>query len=177
MNDQDDNQLIAAIARGDKIAMRELYERHATSLTRFVEIKLQNPSDAADIVHEAMLAVWKTADRFSGASKVKTWIYSIARNKAIDRNRKHKRLVQKEPDFDIRDDSPNPEAVTIAFENTKRVRECVQQLGETHKMAIHLAFYEDLTYEEVSKVLNRPIGTIKTRIMHAKKLLMHCLES
>lgn len=175
MSDQHDKLLITRVARQDKGAMRELYEAYAPGLTRFVAIKLKNPADASDVVHEAMLAVWKTADRYSGAAKVKSWVYSIARNKAVDRNRKNIRLVQKDPDYDVSDDAPDPEAVTVAFQNAKQVRQCVEKLGEAHRSAIHFAFYEDLTYEEISKLENRPVGTIKTRIMHAKKLLMRCL--
>ncbi|MEM7005830.1 MAG: sigma-70 family RNA polymerase sigma factor [Pseudomonadota bacterium] len=156
--------------------MRFLYDRYAPGLRRFVENWLADKNDAADIVHETMLEVWRAADRFEGRSSVKSWMFSIAKNKSIDRNRKGARTVLAEPDKEAPDDAPNPEQVTEAFQDAARVRACVEALSGPHKSAIQLAFFEDLTYKEIAVIEDCPVGTVKTRIMHAKKLLMHCLS-
>jgi len=72
--------------------MKQLYELHSGPLFHFVKNWLANPHEASDIVHETMLEVWKRAERFQGRSSLKSWIYSIARNKSIDKNRKSSRL-------------------------------------------------------------------------------------
>lgn len=69
------------IAAGDKLAMQELYETHSGNLTNFVKNWLYDPTPVADLVHETMMEVWRNAGRFEGRSSLKSWIFSIARNK------------------------------------------------------------------------------------------------
>ena len=103
-------------------------------------------------------------------------MFSIARNKAIDRNRKGARTVLDEPDVETPDEAPQPEEIVSSFQDAGRVRACIETLTPAHKSAIHLAFFEDLTYQEIAELEGRPVGTIKTRIMHAKKILLRCLS-
>lgn len=171
-----DAELLGLVARGDQDALKQLYDRYAAHLNSFVQNYLADPQEAADIVHEAMLDVWRTADRFRGGSKVKSWMFSIARNKAIDRNRKGARTILGEVDVDIVDDAPDPHKTLEAFQDAERVRICIEGLNEIQKSAIHLAFYEDLSYSQIAEIENCPTGTIKTRIMAAKAALMRCLQ-
>lgn len=176
MIETSDQVLLEQVSRQDKVAMRTLYDRYAPNLRRFVENWIADKNDAADVVHETMLDVWRTADRFAGRSSVKSWMFSIARNKAVDRNRRGARVVLDEPDLEATDDAPNPEQELQSFQDAARVRDCVDTLSPSHKTAIQLAFFEDLTYQEIAELEACPVGTIKTRIMHAKKLLLRCLS-
>lgn len=171
-----DSELIAQVASGDQDALRQLYDRYAAHLNSFVQTYLADPQEAADIVHEAMLDVWRSADRFRGRSTVKSWIFSIARNKAIDRNRKGGRMVLGDIDSEIADDTPDPHKTLEAFQDAERVRICIEGLNEIQKSAIHLAFYEDFSYSQIAEIEKCPTGTIKTRIMAAKAALMRCLQ-
>lgn len=170
-----DTDLLARIAAGDRTAMRAIYDRYSDHLARFAANWLSDGFESSDIMHETMMDVWRSADKFAGRSSVKSWIFAIARNKAIDRNRKAGRMVNQEADPEIVDDAPNPQAITEAFQDATRVRACVEELGPAQKSAIQLAFFEDLSYREIADMEDCPVGTIKTRIMHAKKLLMRCL--
>jgi RNA polymerase sigma-70 factor (ECF subfamily) len=76
---------------------------------------------------------------------------------------------------DTADTAPDPEAVALAASDAERVRSCLSKLKPAHLTVIRLAFYEDMTYAEIAEVEGAPEGTIKTRIFHAKKLLMRCL--
>jgi RNA polymerase sigma factor (sigma-70 family) len=78
-----DLDLIAAIARGDRNAMRTLYGRHNVKVFRFVLRMVRNEATAEELVSDVFLDVWRVADRFEGRSQVSTWILAIARNKAI----------------------------------------------------------------------------------------------
>ena len=174
---EEDLELVAQIANGDRKAMRSFYDTYSDPVYRFAKVWLADPFEASDIMHETMMEVWKSAGRFGGRSSAKTWVFSIAKNKSIDRNRKGGRTVLQDPDPNIVDDSPTPHAILDAFQDAKRVRACVDALSPAHKTAVHLAFYEDLTYREIAEMEDCPAGTIKTRIMHAKKLLMRCLSN
>lgn len=170
-----DTFLIEQIAIGDRAAMKALYERYSGSLQRFVLAWLADPHEAADVMQETLLEVWTGAGRYSGLSSVKSWIFGIARNKSIDRSRRQARSINQEADPDVTDDAPTPPEGLAALQDAERVRACIETLSAPHKAAIHLAFYEDLSYAEIAELESCPVGTVKTRIMHAKSLLMHCL--
>ena len=164
-------------AAGDKTAMKALYERHSDALYRFLRARLGDPFEASDVMQETFLEIWRAASRFEGRSAPRTWMFGIARNKAIDRMRRGSREVPSELDDSTPDDAPNPEAVVAAASDAARVRECMGRLSDTHRSAIHLAFWRELPYGEIAEIEGVPVGTVKTRILHAKRLLMHCLAS
>lgn len=173
---QTDIELVKQIANGDLTAMRALYLAHADAVRRFVRSRVRDEFEAADIVHETMLAVWRGAARFQGRASVRSWVFSIAQNRAIDHIRKQARVTLAEPDETVPDGAPDAETVIAAAQDAARLRNCVDELSETHRAAVHLAFYEDMTCAEVAEVEQVPVGTIKTRIYHAKNLIMRCLE-
>lgn len=174
--DDRDSDLLSRIAAGDMVSMRALYMAHAEAVRRFVRTRTGDEFEAADIVHDTMLAVWRSAASFDGRSSVRSWILTLARNKAVDLVRKQSRVSLAEPDETIPDDDPDPETIVSAAEDAARVRACVAELPDHHRVVVHLAFFEDLTYAQIATVENVPEGTIKTRIFHAKRLLMHCLS-
>lgn len=174
--DLDDQSLLSRTAAGDMDAMKVLYQRHAQAVQRFVQTRIRDHFEVSDIVHNTMLDVWRTAGRFEGRSNARSWILSIARNKMVDFIRKQSRTELAEPDQNAPDESPNAEAVITASQDAAHVRECVDKLPTQQRSAIHLAFFEEMTYGEIAEVNNVPEGTIKTRIYHAKKLLMRCLS-
>jgi RNA polymerase sigma-70 factor (ECF subfamily) len=175
-DDEHDAVLLARIAEGDMAAMRALYLAHADALHRFVRVRIRDGSEIADIVHETMLGVWRGAGGFEGRSTVRSWIFGLARHKATDHLRRQARIRLDGPDETVPDDEPSVETVIAASQDAERVRLCVGKLPQRQRAAIHLAFFEDLTYAQISEAEGVPEGTIKTRIFHAKKLLMRCLS-
>ncbi|MEP3653839.1 MAG: RNA polymerase sigma factor [Litorimonas sp.] len=172
-----DLSLAQKIASGDQLAMKQVYNLHSGPLFHFVKNWLADPHEASDIVHETMLEVWKRAERFQGRSSLKSWIFSIARNKSIDKNRKSSRLSYTDEVPDLIDDEVGPlEAVELS-QDASALKASIARLSDTHRRMIHLAFYEDLTYREIAEIENCPVGTVKTRILHAKKLLMRDLAN
>ncbi len=155
--------------------MHQLYERHHDRLFGFIRGQCGDDSTTADVVHDTMLVVWRGAGRFSDRSAVKTWIFAIARNKLIDRFRKSARLSVRDELPEMVDEAPDPEAVAIASSDANRLRKCLDGLKQAHRTAIRLAFFDDQTYDEIAEIEGVPVGTVKTRIYHAKQLLLRCL--
>ncbi len=172
----DDIDLVQQIGTGDKRAMHALYLRHNEAVYAFAVSRCGNSELASDCVHDTMLEVWRSASRFAGRSTVKTWLFSIARNKLVDALRKRGRLSYVEDIPEHEDTAPNPEAAAIAAAESTRLHRCIERLSGPQRAAIRLAFLEELSYAEVAEVEAVPIGTIKTRIHHAKQALMRCLE-
>ncbi|MGF1543326.1 MAG: RNA polymerase sigma factor [Parvularculaceae bacterium] len=176
----DETQMRAFLAqagRGDKGAMKAIYEAFADPIARFARSRGADPVEAADVAHETLLEAWRVAARFEGRSSVKSWMFGIARNKTVDRLRKAARERVAEPDENAPDDAPDAEQVMAALQEGARLRRCIADLSPPHRTAIQLAFYEELSYAEIAEIEDCPVGTVKTRIHHAKKLLMRCLTA
>ncbi len=172
-----DADLIPRIAAGEKPAMKLLYERHSEALYRFLQARMRDRFEAADVMQEAFLEVWRGAARFEGRSSVRTWIYGIARNRSVDRLRRSHRETPSEPDETIPDEAPDPEAIAVAASDAARVRGCLEELSGAHRTAVELAFFQELAYREIAEIEGVPTGTVKTRILHAKQLLKRCLSA
>lgn len=167
--------LLRRIAHGDSTALERFYDEHHTRVYAFALSRLRNAADAADILNEVMLEVWRHAGRFEGRSRPLTWVLGIAHHKVIDLLRRRKDTFTDVSDMDIPDDIPTAADIMAGVEDAERVRRCIESLSDAHRQAVHLAFYHDLSYTEISELAGCPIGTVKTRMLHARRLLKRCL--
>ncbi|MFK7815057.1 MAG: RNA polymerase sigma factor [Gammaproteobacteria bacterium] len=173
----DDLQLLEGIKNQQQASLEAFYRKYENSVYRFALSKLNNSFDASDIVNEVMMEVWKNAHRFEGRSKVSTWLLGIAHHKIIDLFRKRKKNeVDIDEANDIADDSFNMEQVLQGIENSKFIQKCLERLKGDHKQAVHLLFFKDYSYDEIAEVIECPVGTVKSRIHHAKVSLKKCLQ-
>ena len=139
--------------------------------------KLNDPFQSGDILHEVFLEIWKNAARFEGRSTVKTWMFGIAYRKVMDVFRKSAKVHVTDEFPDQEDDAPAGEECLLAAQEAEHVRHCLSELKPQHRGAIELAFFEDMSYREISEVTDVPEGTVKTRVFHAKQLLLRCLQA
>jgi RNA polymerase sigma-70 factor (ECF subfamily) len=172
---EEDRVFISQVALGNKDAMRRLFERHHDALFGFIKARSGDAALAADVTQEAMLELWRSASNFRGGSSVKTWLFTIARNKLVDSNRRSARVSYTDDLPDEVDEAPNPEAILASAQEAGRVRACLQTLKDAQRTIMRLAFFEGLTYGEIAQVEGIPTGTVKTRILHAKRALLRCL--
>lgn len=169
-------ELLAGVADQDRAAFDALYRELETPLYRFIRSRLNDPFESADVLHDVFLEIWRGASRFEGRSSVKTWAFGIAYRKVIDVFRRSSRLEVTDDLPDVADGNPGGEACLLSSERNSHLAFCLDTLSADHRVAINLAFFEDMGYREISEVTDVPEGTIKTRVFHAKKLLLHCLE-
>lgn len=175
MENDDDTRLLERVVRGDKKAMQRLYLRHHDSVYGFILGRGSDADTAKDVVHDAMLDVWRTAGNFRGASSVRTWIFTIARNKFVDRVRGEARLTFVEQVPETHDETPDVETVIMTAQDASRVQACIKNLSAMQQTVIRLSFFEGMSYDEIAKIEEVPLGTIKSRVFHAKQMMMHCL--
>jgi len=164
-----DRQLIARVAAEDEDAFRTLYERFSDRVFRYSFTLLRNQHLAEEVAQETMIAVWKSASRFAARSKVSTWIFGIARNKAFDLVRKEKR-GERLPDGPLVAPDPAPGLL-----KQQVVAGAMAELPEPQREVVFLTFYEGLSYGEISAILGIPEGTVKSRMFHAKRKLAEAL--
>ncbi len=168
--------LITQVASGDKAAFSALYREFERPVYRFIASKLNDPFEANDILHEVFMEVWRSAGKFEGRSTVKTWLFGIAYRKTMDRFRKSARVSLVDEVPEEVDDTVDTFGDVAAAQEAGHVRFCLDELKAEHRLAVEMAFFEDLSYREIAVATDVPEGTVKTRVFHAKKLLMRCLS-
>lgn len=170
--------LLAKIADGDELAFEEFYHLFEQRLYRFIKTKLNDSFEAADILNETFLEVWRKAASFEGRSKVSTWLFGIAYYKTVDRMRKRNPIPMQDETFaDIADESDDVLTCLLDAEAGNQVRYCLENLKQDHRTVMHLAFFEDLKYREIAAIVDCPENTVKTRMFHAKQAMKKCLLS
>lgn len=169
--------LMRQIANGDKRAFAALYRDLEIPTLRFIRSRLNDPFEANDILHEVFMEVWRSAGKFEGRSMVRTWIFGIAYRKVIDSLRKLKRVEFRDELPDRADPAAGADLVVNTSQEVAHLRNCLDQLSDDHRLAVSLAFFEDMSYDEIAEVAGVPAGTIKSRVFHAKKNLLDCLRT
>ena len=178
--EQQSIELLNKIATGQQSALESFYQLYEPRVYRYALSRLNDSFEAADTLNEVMMEVWKYAERFEGRSKVSTWLLGITHHKVYDRLRKRKKS-NLEDDIDdftdhLTDDNQvNMEHVLAGADDADMIQNCMKKLSGAHREVIHLAFFEDMHYQEIAQVSDCPEGTIKTRVFHAKQALKKCL--
>ena len=177
----DDLELVKRITLGSSAALAQFYQRYQGNVMAFARSLLGCEEDRHEIVNDVFLTVWTNAGTFAGRSSVRTWVLGITHHKVIDSLRKrqrNKRIIedyQRVPESECIDDGP--EQIIISSDNAKQVHVCLEQLSAAHREVLHLAFFEDLSCNEIANVLGCPVGTVKTRLMHARNKLKPLLDA
>lgn len=183
-----ENVLIEKSKKGDISAFEELIETYQNKVFNIAYSMLNNYEDANDVAQEVFIRVYKSIKNFKGESSFSTWLYRITTNVCLDelRKRKNKNVVSIDEDipFDdgevtrqIVDDGPTPDIIAEKKEVREIVNEAIGQLSEEHKTVIILRELQGLSYEEISKIINCPRGTVKSRINRARSALKNILKS
>jgi RNA polymerase sigma-70 factor, ECF subfamily len=164
--------LLQSVAQGDDSSLAELYSLLEGPIFSFAASRLGDRALAAEVLHEVMVEVWRRAGSFRGRSRPLTWVLGIAHHKTVDALRRRGRRAEEPPDGEAPDEAlPSPAERLEREERRTKVRRALAALSEAHRQVVHLAFFEDLSYPEIARVLGIPTGTVKTRMFHAKKLL------
>jgi RNA polymerase sigma-70 factor, ECF subfamily len=167
-----DEQLMTAVARGDQDALRGLYERHSGGLLRLLRRLTADAGAAEEILQETWLAVWQSAGSFRGESSARGWLYGVARRQAHNRLR---RVTPVETDLDeaanLPDQGASVEDRVLAEAEQEILATAITELPEHLREVLVLVIAEDLTYQEVSAALGIPVGTVKSRMSHARRQL------
>lgn len=170
--------LLDAVARGDRLALAQLYERTSAKMYGICLRLLGNEQDAQDALHDTFLTVWKSAARFDPAKAgAITWLAAVTRNKAIDRLRQRRGPSEPvESAEQLPDDGPSAFDVIEQDQDRQRLAFCLEQLDERARTLIRSAFFAGLTYAELAARDAVPLGTMKSWIRRGLINLRLCLE-
>lgn len=170
-----DQQLLARVAAGDRTAFTEFYDRHAAAVFGLLTRLLRIRSDAEDVLQETFWQVWRrAADYDPQRASPRVWLTLMARSRAVDRMRR----THREPD-ELVADAAAP--VVDAFDALERseamrlARGALASLPAEQSGAIGLAFYGGMTHEQIARLQDVPLGTVKTRIRLGMRRLRQIL--
>ncbi|MEU6075350.1 RNA polymerase sigma factor [Micromonospora sp. NPDC047074] len=172
-----DRRLLRMVAAGDQSALEELYVRHGPALLSYADGLLSDRHRAEEALQDTLLAVWRGAASFEHRSTVRTWLFGICRRQAL------RRLADRGPVHlpidaaaDLAAGEPGPEAVTLARADARAVAGAMAGLAPIHREVLDLTFGAGLTHDETAAVLEVPVGTVKSRLFHARAALARALS-
>ena len=178
--DVTDLDLLKACIPNNEEAFAALYQRYDKRVFQYLMTVVNDATLAEETLVEVMLAIWKGLKTFQGQSKVSTWIFGIAHHKAVDAVRKvtsqQRSGTPLEDIAEIAESGHNPYEDAQQKRTAMLTNQALQTLSPDHREIIHLAFYEELAYPEISELLHIPVNTVKTRVYYAKQQLKKCLQ-
>lgn len=166
----------------DEQAYAELMKRYKKPVYHMILKMVRNVDDAEDLTIEAFAKAFKNLEKFKKDYTFSTWLFRIATNNAIDFIRK-KRLETMSLDTSFKDDSGesvtidvedsklNPMEETIKGQKIELIRIFVDKLPPKYQRLVKLRYFDELSYEEIAKELEAPLGTVKAQLHRARELM------
>jgi RNA polymerase sigma-70 factor (ECF subfamily) len=173
-----DAELLARTGVGDADAFATLYDRYAGRTLGIAQRVLASRADAEEVVQEVFVQLWKAPERYDPRrGKLGTWLFVLARNRAVDRLRQRGGQPPGHP-LQTHDDAPAADAETLVAEGQRRsaVLRALRKLPDPQRRAIELAYYGGLSQSEIAAAIHEPVGTVKSRMSRAMAFLREALE-
>ena len=171
-----DAALVERIRSQDHQALGDLYDIHSGMVYSIALAIVRDSGRAEDVTQDVFLTLWRQADRFRPETgRFAPWFYRIARNRAIDVLRKHRReIMPDEPavfDLMLGPSDDEPSETSLRLDEAARVKHALRLLPDDQRAVIELAYFEGLSHSKLAERLDLPLGTVKTRIrMGLRKL-------
>ncbi|MFD1063407.1 RNA polymerase sigma factor [Winogradskyella litorisediminis] len=175
-----DHQLIKLILNGNQNAYAQLVNRYKDLVFTLALRMLKNREEAEEVSQDAFVKVYKSLDKFKGDSKFSTWIYKVTFNTCLDnlkKNKKHRNNVSiDEFTFNKIETIDNALEHIIKAEKTKVIKQCINSLPNEDAYLLTLFYFEELSLDEISEIINVSSNTIKVKLFRARKKLAVILE-
>ncbi len=184
MNDRELKTQLERARQGDVNAFANVFEDHRPTVYA-IACRLAGPDDADDIVMETYLKAWRALPRFHRRAALKTWLYRIAHNCAMDfiraRSRRQDRVLPAdEADerqiSDLEDErQQSPAAKILQKETASMVRRALERLDQPHRLVLLLRYADELSYAEIAATAGVSVGTVMSRLFNAKRKLKNAI--
>ena len=182
-----DYELVQKALKGDEKAFARLLSRYKDTIYFMLLKMLNNRSDAEDLTLEAFGKAFKNLHQYSPTYAFSTWLFKIASNNCIDFLRKKKGItISLENDNDqiesneatkIKSKDLNPEEKLIRKQKAILLHKVVRRLKPHYQTLVELRYFNELSYEEIAKELDLPLGTVKAQLFRARQMLFKLIES
>ena len=186
--DLSSEDLMARVGQGDDHAFEILVNRHQTSILNLIYRFIGDRTQAKDLAQEVFLRVWQAAKSYEPKAKFTTWIYQITTNLCFNELKSARRkrwfpFHRSDGDSEntieetFSDGSPTAEDLLLAKERTRQISDALQSLPDSQRMALVLKRYNDLTYEEISRIIGCSVSAVESLLVRAKRTLQEKLKN
>ncbi|MBC2845968.1 RNA polymerase sigma factor [Winogradskyella flava] len=180
MTTNEENILIDAINNGDTRAYGQLVDRYKDLVYTLALRMLKHREEAEEVAQDTFIKVFKSLDKFKGDSKFSTWIYRVAYNTCLDNIKKNKKHLNNvaidEFTFNKLETIDNALDNIIKEEKSVLIKKCINKLPEDSSALLTLFYFEELSLDEISKIINVEVNTVKVKLFRARKKLAVILE-
>jgi len=184
---QDFKLIDQATKEGDESAFGILMDRYKKPVYHMILKMVRNVDDAEDLTIEAFAKAFKNLDRFNKDYTFSTWLFRIATNNAIDFIRKKKLDTYslntsftddsgESVTIDVEDRNLTPDEETMKTQKIELVRMFVTKLPAKYQRLVRLRYFDELSYDEIAKELDAPLGTIKAQLHRARELMYELVK-
>jgi RNA polymerase sigma-70 factor (ECF subfamily) len=178
MSDAGDRRLLKQIAGRDRVAFETFFRTHGSAVHRFVRDLVRDDGLAEELTSDVMVEVWRSAARYGGRSRARTWVFGIAHHKAIDALRKRRTtLVPLDDLLGAATDVTGPEEAALRAEERSRLDDALASLSAEHRAVLELTYVEGFSQKEIAEIVDCQIATVKTRAFYAKQRLRDALAT
>lgn len=188
MSERDiDRQLVERAQRGDKRAFELLVEKYQRKLGRLLARFIRDPAEVEDVTQEAFIKAYRALPAFRGDSAFYTWLYRIGINTAKNYLMALGRRAPTSTEVEAEDaegyeegeqlrDINTPESLLLSKEIAQTVNATIEELPEELRTAIQLREMEGMSYEDIARIMDCPIGTVRSRIFRAREAIAERLR-
>lgn len=176
-----DEQLIAAVLKGDRERFGELVERYQGRLINYLYRLLRNLDEAHDLAQEVFFKVYRALNRYDPRYRFSTWLFRVAQNSAIDLIRKRRlRVVSmsvsddedgRDRDWEFPSEERNAYGDLRNRERGDAIQEAVAGLPWEYRELVLLRHFGELSYEEIASLKSMPLGTVKNKLFRGRQML------
>jgi RNA polymerase sigma-70 factor (ECF subfamily) len=173
-SDPSDDDCVRRAQAGDRTAYSILVRRHQASLHRHLARMVGSSDEALELAQETFVRAWQALPRWEPGAQFRTWLFRIASNAALDvvRRRKTVEFIPLDDAFEAADTAAGPERLAQAAQEVRRLEAALARLAPEHREVLLLREVEDMSYEEIGRVLAIAEGTVKSRIARARAALI-----
>jgi len=174
-----DRAIIEKIVRGDTDAFAALVDQYKDMVYTLGLRMLKNREEAEEVSQDTFIKVFKSLDKFRGKSKLSTWIYRVAYNTCLDRLKKNKETDNTVPidaytEYQVKTIDNALDAIE-AQEQKQVIQDCIQMLSSADSFLLTLFYFEELSLDEISKIVNLKANNVKVKLYRARKNLAKIL--
>ena len=174
-----DEELISSFLNGDKTAFNFIVRKYQKKVYLITRKMVLDHDDADDITQEVFLKIYRSLGDFRGDSKFFTYIYKIAVNYSLNHLNRNKKILSRKSDIDnafISSEDKIADELMISKDRTKLIEEAIDTLPAQQRAVFNMRYYDNLSYEDISNILNKSVGGMKANYFHAIKRLEKFLK-
>ncbi|MDR3575412.1 MAG: sigma-70 family RNA polymerase sigma factor [Anaerolineaceae bacterium] len=172
-----ETDLVLQAQLGDRSAFSELVRRHYQGVVAVVYRMCGDTSLSEDAAQEAFMRAWLNLPSYQPTAPFRSWLYRIAINAALDQlRRKPEESLEQDRAVLVKDQAAGPETSLIQKEKAALVQRAMQDLPEAARSVLILREYSGLSYQEIARVLDIPLGTVMSRLNYARTRLRDLLK-